>query len=100
MADDHDARREPLEGRDDILGVGVERERRRVRGLRPVVIAQVERVTLPAACCEVAEVALPQPRAGQLAVDEQEWLASRAPFGQPRLDIDPALIELDLVLAD
>ena len=92
--------REPLERRDDVLGVGVERERRRVGGLRPVVVAQVEGVALPAARREVAEVALPEPRAGQLAVDEQQRLAARAPLGQPRLDVDAALVELDLVLAD
>ena len=88
VADHDDPGAEPLERRDDVLRVGVERERRRVRGLRPEMVAQVERVALPAAGGEVAEVALPQPRAGELAMDEQERLATRAPLGQPRLDVD------------
>ena len=100
VADDDRRRAEPLERGDDVLGVGVERELGRVRGLRPEVVAQVEGVALPAAPGEVAEVALPQPRAGQLAVDEQQRLAPRAPLGQPRLDVEAAIVELDLVLAD
>ena len=100
VPDDHDPGPESLERRDDILRVGVERERRGIGRLRPVVVAQVERVALPAARREVAEVALPEPRAGELAVDEQQWLAARAPLGQPRLDVDAPLVQLDLVLAD
>ena len=100
VADDDGRRAEPLERRDDVLGVRVEREVGRVRGLRPVVVAQVQRVAFPAAAGEVAEVALPHPRAGQLAVDEQQRLAPRAPLGQPRLDVEAAIVQLDLVLAD
>ncbi len=88
VTDHDDAGAEPLEGADDVLGVGVERQRRRIGGLRPEVVAQVEGVALPAARGEVAEVALPDPRTGQLAVDEQQRLAARPPLGQPRLDVD------------
>ena len=100
VADHDDARAEPLDRRDDVVGVGVERERRRIGGLRPEVVAQVERVALPAAPGEVAEVALPEPRPGELAVEEQERPAARSALGQPRLDVQAALDELDLVLAD
>ena len=100
MADGDDVGPEPLHRRDDVLGVGLEVERGRVRGLRPVVVAEVEGVALPAAAGEVAEVALPDPGAAELAVDEQERLAARAPLRQPGLDVQAALGELDLVLAD
>src|SRR4029453_9158603 len=40
------------------------------------------------------------PRAGELPVDEHQRLAPRTPLRQPRLDIDAAVVELDLVLAD
>ena len=43
---------------------------------------------------------MPDPRPTQLTVDEHERPAPRAPFGQPRLDMDPALEQVDLVLAD
>src|SRR6185503_6858193 len=65
-----------------------------------MVVAQVEGVALPAASREVPEVALPGPRSGELAVDEQERLPPRSTLGQPRLHVDPALIELDLVLSN
>jgi hypothetical protein len=100
VADDDDPGAEPLDGRDDIVGVRVERERRRVGRLGPEVVAQVEGMPLPAATGEVAEVALPQPRAGQLAVEEQERSPAGPSLGQPRLDVQSALGELDLVLAD
>ena len=91
---------EPLHRGDHVLGVGLDVERGRVRGLRPVVVAQVEGVALPAAAGEVVQVALPDPGAAELAVDEQERLAARAPLGQPGLDVQAALGQLDLVLAD
>ena len=75
---DDDARAEPLDRRDDVVGVGVERQAGRVGGLRPEVVAQVERVALPAAAGEVAEEALPEPRSGELAVDEQQRPAARS----------------------
>ena len=68
---------EPVERRDDVLDVRVEREGRRVGRQRPVVVAQVDRVAFPAAPREVAEEPLPDPRAGELAVDEQQRLAPR-----------------------
>jgi hypothetical protein len=64
------------------------------------VVAQVEGVTLPAAAGEVVEVPLPDPRAAELAVDEQDRLAPRPPLGQPRFDVQAAVDDLDLVLAD
>ena len=64
-----------------------------------MVVLEVEGVALPAATGEVAEVALPEPRAGQLAVDEQQRLPSRTALGQPRLDVHAAVVQLDLVLA-
>jgi hypothetical protein len=99
VADDDGRRPEPVQGRHDVLDVRVERELGRVRGRGPVVVAQVDRVALPAATREVAEVAFPQPRAGELAVDEEQWLAARAPLRQPGLDVDAAVVQLDLVLA-
>jgi hypothetical protein len=43
---------EPLHGRDDVLGVRLERQRRPGPRSRPVVVAQVERVALPAAAAK------------------------------------------------
>ncbi len=57
-------------------------------------------MTLPTAPGEVPEIPLPQPGAGELAMDEQQRLASRAPLRQPRFDVEPAVEQLDLVLAD
>ena len=93
-------RAEAVQRGDHVLGVGLDVERGRVRRLRPEVVAQVEGVALPAAAGEVVEVALPDPRPAQLAVDEQDRLAPRAALGQPRLHVQAALGELDLVLAD
>jgi hypothetical protein len=64
-----------------------------------VVVLEVECVALPAAPGEVAEIALPEPRPGELAVDEQQRLAARPALGQPRLDVHAAVVQLDLVLA-
>ena len=99
VADRHGVRSEAVHRRDDVLGVGLERELARIRGRRPVVVAQVERVALPAAAREVAEVALPDPRATELAVDQQQRFPPRSTLGQPRLDVQPTIVELDLVLA-
>src|SRR5690242_3050975 len=63
-------------------------------------VAQVEGMALPAARREVAEVALPDPRPGQLAVEEEQRLATGPSFGQPGLDVQAAGVELDLVLAN
>jgi hypothetical protein len=64
------------------------------------VIPEVEGMPLPSAACQVAEPSLPEPRTGQLTVDEEERPPPRATLGQPRLDVEAALLELDLVLAD
>ena len=100
VADDDRRRTEALHRGDDVLGVRADVERRRVGGLRPEVVAQVEGVALPAAAGEVVEVPLPDPRAAELAVDEQDRLAPRPPLGQPRFDVQAAVDDLDLVLAD
>ena len=98
---DHDGRRaEPVDRRDDVVDV---RRRTSARAGRPSATSsgsEVEGVALPAARREVAEVPLPEPRAGELAVDEQQRLATRSTLGQPRLDVQAAVVELDLVLAD
>ena len=98
---DRDGRRaQAVERRDDVLDVHVERQLRRVGRPRPMMVLEVERVALPAARREVPEIPLPEPRPGELAVDEQQRLAARPPFGQPRLDVQAPVVELDLVLAD
>ena len=63
VADRHRGGPEALHRGDHVLGVGLDVERGRVRRLRPVVVAQVERVALPAAAGEVVQVALPDPGA-------------------------------------
>src|SRR5204862_853508 len=93
-------RPEPDQAGDDILDIRIEGQLRRIDRPRPEVVLEVEGVSLPAARSEVAEEPLPEPRAGQLSVHEQEWLASRASLRQPRFDVDAAIVELDLVLAD
>ena len=100
VADRHGVGPDPLEPGRDVVEVGLEREPLGVRRPAPVVVAEVEGVALPAAPGEVAEPALPEPRAGQLAVDVEERSAARASLGQPALDVDAALLDLDLVLAD
>ena len=91
---------EPLHRRADVVDERLERELGRVGGLAPVVVPKVEGVALPAAPGEVAEEALPGPRPAELAVDEQQRLPARSALGQPRLDVQAALVQLDLVLAD
>jgi hypothetical protein len=76
VADRDDVWPQALHRRDHVLGVQLDVERRRVRGLGPVVVPQVEGVALPAAAREVVEEALPHPGAAQLAVDEQDRLAA------------------------
>ena len=68
--------------------------------LAPVVAAQVQRVALPATRREVAQEAMPLPRAAQLPVEQVERLAARTAFGQPRLDVQAAFADDALVLAD
>src|SRR5436190_1573171 len=63
-------------------------------------VAQVEGVALPATGREIAEIPLPGPRSGELAVEEQQRLPARAPLGQPRFDVEPSIEELDFVLPD
>ena len=91
VADGHRRRAQPLEGRDHVLRVRLDVEGGRVGRLGPVVVAQVEGVALPAAAREVVQVALPDPGAAQLAVDEQERLPARAPLGQPGFDVEAPL---------
>ena len=100
VADGHGRGTESLQGRDHVLRVRLDVEGCRVRRLRPVVVAQVEGMALPATAREVVQVALPDPGATELAVDEQERLPARPSLGQPRLDVEAPLRELDLVLAD
>jgi hypothetical protein len=100
VADRHGRRAEAGERGDHVVDVDVERQLVRVGRAGPVVVLEVQGVAFPTARREVAEVALPQPRPGELAVDEQERLAARPPFRQPRLDVQAAVVELDLVLAD
>src|SRR4051794_1236024 len=57
-------------------------------------------MALPAPRREVAEEPLPQPRTRQLAVDEEERLPPRSALREPRLDVQAAVVELDLVLPD
>ena len=98
---EHDRRpRQTLRPGDDVVDIGGEVELAEIGRLGPVVAAQVERVTLPAARREIAQVALPQPRAAQLAVEHVQRLAPRAPLGQPRLDVQAAVADDALVLAD
>lgn len=91
---------QPVQRGDHVLGVGLDVEGGRVRRLRPVVVSEVEGVPLPAAAREVMQVALPDPRPAELAVDEQERLAAGAALRQPGLHVQAAIDELDLVLAD
>ncbi len=100
MADRHHARSEPIDRGADVIDEALEREVRGVRRLAPVVVAQVEGMALPAATGEIAEEPLPGPRAGKLAMHEQQRLAPRATLGQPGLDVQAAVVQLDLVLAD
>jgi hypothetical protein len=100
VTDDDGRRPEPLQRRHDIFRVRVEGQLRGVGGSRPEVVLEVERVTLPTARGEVAEEPLPDPRAGELAVDEEQRLPAGAPLRQPRLDVDATVVKLDLVLPD
>jgi hypothetical protein len=84
----------------DVVHVVVEVDQGDFGRLRPEVVAQVEGVALPAAAREVRQVALPDPRPGQLAVDEQQRPASRTPLRHPRLHVEPAFGDFNLVLAD
>ena len=86
-------------GRAHIADVGREVERLVVGRVRPVVAAQVHGMSLPAALREVLLVAMPDPGARQLTVDEEERLAAGPSFRQPRLDVDAAIEQVDLVLA-
>jgi hypothetical protein len=99
MADNDDPGAEPPHGCRDVLDVRRERQLRGVGGLAPEVVSKVDRVAFPAAPGEVAEEALPEPRPAQLAVDEEQRLAPRTTLRQPRLDVDAAIGQLDLVLA-
>ena len=76
VTDDDRRLPEPDQARDDILDIGLERELGGIDRPRPEVVLEIEGVPLPAARGEVAEEPLPEPRAGQLTVHEQEWLAS------------------------
>ena len=99
VADHHRLASQRLEPGDHVVHVGVEVELLEIVHIGPEVAAQVERVALPAALREVLQVALPQPRAAQLAVDEEERPPPRSALGQPRLDVEAALLDDDLVLA-
>ncbi len=57
-------------------------------------------MALPATRREVVQPALPDPRSAEFAVHEQEGLPARPALGQPRLDVQAPLGQLDLVLAD
>ena len=83
VADDDRGAVERVVPRDRVVDVRLEVELLERRGLRPEVGAQVERVPLPAALREVAQVALPQPRAAQLAVQVVLRPASRPALRQP-----------------
>ena len=72
---------------DGIVDVAVEVELLEVGRVGPEVRPQVEGVPLPAALREVLEVALPDPRAAQLAVEQVQRPATRASLGQPALDV-------------
>ncbi len=57
-------------------------------------------MSFPAAPGEVPEVSLPEPRTRELAVNEQERLPAGATLGEPGLDVQAAVEELDLVFAN
>src|SRR5262245_61064404 len=99
MTDRDDRGTKPVHRGADIIDEALEREVGGVRRLAPVVVAQIERVALPAAAGEIAKKPLPCPRPGELTVNEEQRLASRAALRQPRLDVQAALVQLDLVLA-
>ena len=67
-------RTEPLDRRDDVLDVRVEVEVAGSAVCDQKWLRRLSGVALPAAAGEVAEVALPDPRAAELAVDEQTGL--------------------------
>ncbi len=100
VADRHGVRADALEPGRHVVEVRLEGEALGIGRAAPEVVAEVERVALPAAPGEVAQPALPEPRSGKLAVDVEERAAARAPLRQPALDVDAALLDLDLVLAD
>ena len=100
VADRHGVRADALEPGRHVVEVRLEGEALGIGRPAPEVVAEVERVALPAAPGEVAQPALPEPRSGQLAVDVEERAAARAPLREPALDVDAALLDLDLVLAD
>jgi hypothetical protein len=57
-------------------------------------------MTFPAARREVAQIPVPQPRTTELPVEQVQRLAARATLGQPRLDVQAAVGNDALVLAD
>ena len=97
VADDDGVLAEAVDRGEDVVRVRFEGKGRGIGRLR-VVVAKREKPH--SASREVAEEPFPQPGSGELAVQEQKRLAARSAFGQPGFDVQPALRELDLVLAD
>ena len=65
----------------------------------PEMRAQVEGVPFPAALREVAEIALPEPGAAELTVQQVQRTSPRAALRQPRLDVQATILDADLALA-
>ena len=99
VADDHRGATQGVEAGDRVVDIRVQVEHLEVGRVRPEMSPQVEGVPLPAALREVLEVALPDPRATQLAVEQVQRSATGAALRQPALDVQPALLDDDLVLA-
>ena len=99
VPDDHRRAPERIEAGDRIVEVGVQVERLEVGAVGPEMRAQVEGVALPATLGEVLQIALPDPRSGQLAVQQVQRPPPGAALGEPALDIEATLLDDDLVLA-